>query len=177
MMKRDSERKKLYTAKKHEKRAYVHVHLSKELKSKLGIKKRAITINKGDSVKVLRGSLKGKSAKVARVSYGKSVVYLEGVSRKNAKGTETLIPFQPSNLILTELLISKERRTQYSIQAKPTPKVEAKPKTTDEKPVAKAPAKEVPKTSEAKSTATQTPKTEEKPKPEVKAAEPAVEKK
>lgn len=124
MMKRDSARKKLYEAKLHEKKALMHAHTSKELRAKLGIKKRALLLNKGDSVKIMRGKNKGKIAKVARLNYNKLVVYLEGISRKNARGTEVLIPFQPSNLMLTELNITEDRKKKFGIsENKDKPKV------------------------------------------------------
>lgn len=114
-MKKDAERKKFYNAKMHERTHFMHAHLSKELKTKIGTKKRAVLINRGDSVKIMRGTHKGKIAKVAKVNYNKLAVYLEGISHKNAKGTEILIRFQPSNLMLTELKLSKERKKQFGI--------------------------------------------------------------
>ena len=100
-MKRKKERRKAYGAKMHQKKKRVRVHLSKEAREKLGVKKRSLLVNKGDTVKVLRGGNRGKSAKVMRVSHLKGKLYLEGVSRRNARGVESLIPFDPSNLMIT----------------------------------------------------------------------------
>ncbi|MFA5077254.1 MAG: 50S ribosomal protein L24 [Candidatus Micrarchaeia archaeon] len=116
-MKKDTERKKFHEAKLHELRPRMHMHLSKDLRTKLKIKNRALLVNKGDSVRIMRGSGKGKTAKVGRVSYAKGVVYLEGISRKNAKGTEILIPFQASNLLLLELNMSEGRKRQFGMPA------------------------------------------------------------
>ncbi len=112
-MKRDRERKMHYEAVLHERAKRMHVHLSRELKAKLGTKKRALLVNKGDNVKVMRGAHAGKNAKVAKVNYNQLRVYIEGISHKNAKGTEMLIPFHPSNLALTELNMSKERKKKF----------------------------------------------------------------
>ncbi len=112
-MKKDTERKNLYGAALHTRKSLMHVHASKELRAKLNTRKRALLVNKGDSVKILRGSHSGKSAKVAKVNYSRLVVYLEGISHKNAKGTEMLIPFQPSNLMLTELNMGKDRKKEF----------------------------------------------------------------
>lgn len=122
-MKKDAERKKFYEAKLHERKNMMHVHVSKELGKKLNTKKRALLVNKGDAVKIMRGSHRGKAGKVAKVNYNKLKVYLEGVSRKNAKGTEILIAFQPSNLMLTELNMSKERKGEFGTAQKEEPKV------------------------------------------------------
>ena len=121
-MKRDTDRKNFYEAKLHEKKAMMRAHLSKELKAKLGTSSRALLINKGDSVKVMRGSSRGKSAKVARVSYSKLAVYLEGFSHKNAKGSEILIAFHPSNLMLTDLNPSKDRKGKFKLEDKSQPR-------------------------------------------------------
>ncbi len=88
----------------------LRVHLAKELKATLKTKKRAVLVNKGDTVMVMRGSQKGKSAKVQSVHHGKCVVYLEGVTRRNVRGVESTIPFQPSNLKLTALKESSYRK-------------------------------------------------------------------
>lgn len=100
-MKPSIERKKRYDAPLHAKRKYVKVHLSKELRAKE--KKRSEVARMGDKVKVMRGKYKGKEAKVARVDYKKTKVYIEGLSKRTARGREMAVAFQPSNLILTEL--------------------------------------------------------------------------
>ncbi|MEW6528294.1 MAG: 50S ribosomal protein L24 [Candidatus Micrarchaeota archaeon] len=115
-MKRDSERKKFYSAKLHTRKNLMHVHTSKELRNKLNIKTRALLANKGDSVKIMRGIHRNKTSKIAKISYVKRLVYLEGISRKNAKGTEKLIPFQPSNLMLIELNMTKDRKKKFGEQ-------------------------------------------------------------
>ncbi len=94
----------------HEKDAFLRVHLAKELKESSKIKKRSVLVNKGDTVTVMRGAHKGKSAKVKEVSHVKCLVYLEGISARNARGVENMIPFQPSNLKLTALKESAYRK-------------------------------------------------------------------
>ena len=104
-MKRKRERRKRYGAKLHQKKAHMRVHVAKEARGEK--KPRSEIVNKGDTVKVLRGDHKGKSAKVMRVSHLKRMVYLEGISKRNARGVEALVPFEPSNLIITGM---KERK-------------------------------------------------------------------
>ncbi|MBD3398524.1 50S ribosomal protein L24 [Candidatus Micrarchaeota archaeon] len=107
-MKRRKERKKKYSGKMHEKKALLNVHVAKELKEKVA--KRAVLVNKGDTVTVMRGAHKGKSAKVKKVSHAKGLVYLEGMTMRNARGVENMAPFQPSNLKLTALKESEYRK-------------------------------------------------------------------
>ena len=72
------------------------VHVSKELRQK--INKRSMAVKKGDEVEVMRGKYKGTKGKVARVSHLKGKVYIEGITVKNARGTEVLVPIDPSNI-------------------------------------------------------------------------------
>ena len=113
-MKRKRERQKRYAGKMHEKEAFLRVHIAKELKESSKIKKRSILVNKGDTVSVMRGIHKGKSAKVSKVSHVKCLVYLEGVTARNARGVENMIPFQPSNLKITALKESADRKKLMS---------------------------------------------------------------
>lgn len=109
-MQRRRERRKIYGGKMHKRRKMLNVHVSKALKSKLGTKLRSLLVNKGDSVKVLRGDSKGKTARVARVSVLKRKVYLEGITVRNRRGVESLIPFDASNLMLMETKDSAYRK-------------------------------------------------------------------
>ena len=99
-MKPSSERKKRYGAKLHQKRKYIHVHVSKELRAR--VKKRSVLVKKGDTVHVMRGTETGKKVKVSKVDYKKGYIYLEGISRKTMRGKEVLVPFSPSNVQLIE---------------------------------------------------------------------------
>jgi large subunit ribosomal protein L26e len=109
-MQRRRERRKKYQGKLHEKVGTLRVHLAKELKATLKTAKRSVLVNKGDTVTVMRGSNKGKSAKVQRVHHGKCVVFLEGLTKRNARGVESALAFQPSNLKLTALKESSYRK-------------------------------------------------------------------
>ncbi len=109
-MKRRRERRKKYSGKLHKTRAFLRVHVAKELKDSAKIAKRAVLVNKGDTVTVMRGAHKGKNVKVQKVSHIKGLVYLEGVTARNARGVENMAPFQPSNLKLTALKESAYRK-------------------------------------------------------------------
>src|SRR5271154_5987021 len=91
------------TAPMHIRQNFVNVHISKELKEKLGIKRRSIEIRKGDTVKVMTGDSKGKTGKVAKVNLKTGKILIEGLTRKNAKNKDKLMPIYSSTLYLTDL--------------------------------------------------------------------------
>ena len=108
-MKADTQRKKYIGAKIHQKKKDIHIHLSKELRAKTKQKRRSLGPRKGDKVKVMRGQHAGKQAKITVVSIVDRRIFLEGLTRKTARGKEVPIPFHPSNLMLISLVESKER--------------------------------------------------------------------
>jgi ribosomal protein uL24 len=130
-MKSDTERKRFYKARLHEKTRRMHVHLSKELRAKLKRKRRAVLVREGDRVKIVRGPDRGKTVKVAKVSHLSLKVYCEGVVLRTAKGREVLRALQPSNLVLVGLEQTKERKELFTDEAfvKKDEKKEAKPET------------------------------------------------
>ena len=102
------QRKFLYTAPLHLKRKFLSSHLSKELREKY--KRRALPLRRGDEVQIMRGKLKGKTGKIARVNYKKYRVYIEGATRKRTVGTEAQIGLHPSKLKIINLNIDDKRR-------------------------------------------------------------------
>jgi len=135
-MKSDTERKKFYTEALHKRKSRLHVHLSKDLREKLKVKKRAVLVHKGDTVKVMRGPGKGKEAKVSDVNTLRLKVFVEGVMVKNTRGREVAQALEPSNLLLLSLESTKERKQIFS---------------EDAFRKAEAPKKEAPKAEAAKS--------------------------
>ncbi len=101
-----------FNAPLHERQKFVNAHISKELSAKLGIKKRSIEIRKGDTVKVRSGDQKGKSGKVIKVDLRKSKVSIDGLNVKNAKGKESNILINVSNLYITDLDLSDKLRKE-----------------------------------------------------------------
>lgn len=106
------QRKFRFTAPHHFRQRFVHAHISKELATKLGIKKRSLAVRKGDTVKVMAGKQKGKSGKVSEVDMLKGRITIEGIVRKNMKGKERMIPLSTSNVYLTDLDLSDKRRQE-----------------------------------------------------------------
>lgn len=178
-MKPDTERKKYYSEKLHKRKKRVRAHLSKDLRAKLKSKKRSLQVRKGDVVKVLRGSQKGKEAKVSKVSTLKRKVYLEGVTVTNSRSRDVFVPFEPSNVLLVGLEPTPERKKVFAEDAFKKAKPKAEEKKTEkpaekaetktekkiekaEKPVEKAEQKEAPKEPAKK------PEPKEAPKEDVK---------
>jgi len=83
----------------------LHAHLSKELRST--VKKRSIRIKKGDKVKIVRGTFQGKEGKIIDVDLTKRKVRIEGITHRKARGQETLLPIDPSNVVIIEMVERK----------------------------------------------------------------------
>ncbi len=105
---RTKQRKYRRNAPLHVRRKFLSATLSKELREKY--KYRSFPLRKGDVVEIMRGEHKGKKGKVEKVDMKKLKVYIEGVKRKNVKGDEVSIPFDPSNLRIIELNLDDKER-------------------------------------------------------------------
>ncbi len=102
------QRKRFYSAALHEIGDRMSCALSKVLREKEGT--RSVPVRAGDKVKVMRGNFKGKSAKVTKVNRYKRQVFIEGITRKKADGTEIQVPFKASNLAIVDLDKGDSRR-------------------------------------------------------------------
>lgn len=83
-------------------------HLSKELSQSHKIK--TLPVRKGDTVKLMRGQFKGTTGKVERVSLKRERVFIEKVELVKADGSKAKYPIHPSNLLITSLNLSDDRR-------------------------------------------------------------------
>ncbi|MEK6852509.1 MAG: 50S ribosomal protein L24 [Nanoarchaeota archaeon] len=101
------QRKYRYNAPLHLRQKLVSSNLSKELRKRYKV--RSISVRKGDSVKVMRGGFKGKTAKVASVDLRKLKVSLEGIQRTKKDGTKVTVNFDPSNLQIHEVVEDSRR--------------------------------------------------------------------
>jgi len=106
------QRKALYNAPLHLRNSVMSAMLSKELKEKYG--KNALPVKKGDTVKVLRGSFKGIEGEVSKVDYSGYKIIVEGVVNKKQDGKETPYPIHPSNVMITKMDDSDEKRLKNS---------------------------------------------------------------
>jgi len=112
------QRKARFTAPLHHRQCMVAVHLSKELKQKLKTKRRNLPVKEGDKVKIMRGEHAGKSGKVSKVEVRYGKVYVEGIIVKRGKGGESLIPIDPSKLLLIEAGMSDKMRNRILERSK-----------------------------------------------------------
>ena len=107
----------------HTRKKFLSATLSKELRTKY--KKRNIPIRKEDTVKIMRGTYKGKTGKVSRADYTRLKIFVEGIENIKRDGTKAPYPLDPSNLMITQLNVSDKRR----IKAKEMEKNESHKKT------------------------------------------------
>jgi large subunit ribosomal protein L24 len=98
------QRKWFFNAPKHVKHKHMSVHLAEELLLKYNI--RSIPVRKGDTVKIMRGALKGHVDKVAKVNLKKCMVNVENATIAKADGTQLPKWIHPSNLLITKLDLS-----------------------------------------------------------------------
>jgi large subunit ribosomal protein L24 len=105
------QRKELFNAPRHKKRKWVAAHLEENLLLKYD--KRAVSVIKGDTVKVMRGSFRGHEDKIAGVNVNRRCIEIEGLIMTKADGKKIAKPINPSNVLITKLnLTDKWRRAK-----------------------------------------------------------------
>ncbi|WP_423792859.1 50S ribosomal protein L24 [Methanocaldococcus indicus] len=102
------QRKALFNAPQHLRKKVMRAMLSKELKEKLG--KNAITVRKGDVVRIMRGNFKGLEGEVIKVDYKRYRIFVEGANNKKQDGKEVPYPIHPSNVMIIKLYDKDEKR-------------------------------------------------------------------
>ena len=102
----------------HVRQKFTHSHISKDLAKKLGIKRRSAQLHKGDTVKVMAGSSKGKAGKINSVNTRAGIIFIDGLMRKNAKGKELPLPIRASAVYITDMdLADKYRKAKLGIKS------------------------------------------------------------
>ncbi|MBN2454626.1 50S ribosomal protein L24 [Candidatus Woesearchaeota archaeon] len=105
---RRKQRKYRENAPVHIKRAFLSARLTKELSQKYG--RRNFPVKKGDTIRILRGSFKGKDGKVDRVDVKKGLISVSGIEITKREGTKSFPKINPSNVIIKTLDIEDKRR-------------------------------------------------------------------
>nr|AJS12259.1 50S ribosomal protein L24P [uncultured archaeon] len=126
------QRKFRYNAPLSVKQKFLHSHLSKELRKKYD--RRALRVRKGDKVLIVRGNFKKITGKVERVDTKHLKIYVEKAEVSKRDGSKALYPIDPSNVIITELVLSDKERVKVLERKKP--KTDVKHETKSEKPKA-----------------------------------------
>lgn len=110
------QRKYVANAPLHVKRKMLSCHLTKELRTKYA--RRSFPVKKGDTVKILNGEYKGKSGKIVSADANNGIngkIAIEGIQKNKKDGSKVNVSFRASNLMITELDLSDNKRVQ-SIQ-------------------------------------------------------------
>jgi len=79
----------------------VAAHLAEDLMLKY--KRRSIQVIKGDTVKIMRGSYKGRVGKVRKVDVKRQRIEIEGVTITKVDGKSVPYPVHASNVMITKL--------------------------------------------------------------------------
>merc|ERR1712216_243176 len=96
------QRKRHFTAPSHIRRKLMAAPLSKDLRSKYGVKN--IPIRKDDEVQVVRGHYKGQQVgKVVQCYRKKFCVYIERIQREKANGASVYVGIHPSKVCIVKL--------------------------------------------------------------------------
>ena len=98
----------------HIKSKMIASHLSKELRQKYN--KRALSIRKGDKVKVVRGASSGKVGKIERLDTKDMKVYIEKIEFTKKDGSKAFVPIDPSNLLVMEISDDKKRLKRMKVK-------------------------------------------------------------
>ncbi len=104
---RRKQRKYQRNAPLHVKQKFMAAHLSKELRKKY--ERRALTLRKGYTVKVMRGQFKKQTGKIAEMNLRKSKVHVEGIQLVKRDGTKSFYPIHPSNLQIINLTMDDKK--------------------------------------------------------------------
>ena len=92
----------------HEKQKQVRAHLSEDLREEYGT--RSVRVAEGDTVEVQRGDHAGATGEVVAVDLKEAVVHVEDVTVEKADGEEVPRPLDASNVRVTDLDLSDDRR-------------------------------------------------------------------
>ena len=82
--------------------------LSKALKETHKVN--AMPVRKDDEVEIVRGQYKGEKGKVNAVYRKRWCLYIEKVQRNKVNGTMAKIPIHPSNVRITKLNMTEDRK-------------------------------------------------------------------
>merc|ERR1711878_49289 len=106
---RRKNRKRHFNAPSHLRRKIMSASLSKDLRAKHNV--RSMPLVKDDEVKIVRGHFKGEqTGKVITVYRKKYVIHVERISREKANGQTTHIGLHPSNLVITKMKMTADRK-------------------------------------------------------------------
>jgi large subunit ribosomal protein L24 len=125
----------------HQKHSQLSALLSPDMRKRF--QRRNLPIKRGDKVKVICGSDKGKEGEVMKVDLKNLKIFIDKVVSKKRDGTEVLRPMDSSNLMITELNLSDkmrqrilERKVSSEVVEEEVRREEAKRKADEERRLA-----------------------------------------
>ncbi|THE64475.1 50S ribosomal protein L24 [Salinadaptatus halalkaliphilus] len=92
----------------HKRQKQLHATLADDLREEYDT--RRTRVNAGDTVEVMRGDHAGENGEVLRADLEDGVVHVEEVTVETADGEEVPRPLDPSNVRITALDLSDDRR-------------------------------------------------------------------
>jgi len=113
-------RKEMYNMPMHKAAKQVAGHLDEKLQKELG--KRSITLRKGDTVKVLRGSFNGKEGKITAVERKARKILIEKLIIKKSNGKEIPVKVDASNVLVIDIDRTDRKRIAKKNKAKESEK-------------------------------------------------------
>jgi large subunit ribosomal protein L24 len=102
------QRKRLYKAPQHKIGKIMSAHLSSELQASHNT--RSLPVITGDNVRVYRGDYKGFEGRVTSVDRKGYGVFVDGINREKADGTQIPVPIHPSKLEIMRLNLNDKWR-------------------------------------------------------------------
>ena len=94
----------------HKRQKQLHATLSEELRGEYDT--RRTRVNAGDTVEVMRGDAAGSEGEVLRAILEDGTIHVEDVTVETADGEEVPRPLDPSNVRITDLDLSDDRREE-----------------------------------------------------------------
>jgi large subunit ribosomal protein L26e len=105
---RRKNRKKLFQSDSNQRRKIMSSLLSKNLREKY--QKKSLPIRKDDEVKIMRGIMRGRIGKVVQCHRKSFSIYVDKISRLKTGKSISYLPISPSNVIITGLSMTNERK-------------------------------------------------------------------
>ena len=140
------QRKALYEAHTAERRRRMGVSLSKDLRARYG--RRHVPLRKGDTVRILSGSFRGREERVAKVDRKSYSVTLDNVTGKTGDAKLKPLPIRLSHLLLIRLNLADPWRRRMLKVSDAEAAVEAEPEAPTAAPTG-APSASAPAPKEA----------------------------
>ncbi|MHA1215746.1 MAG: 50S ribosomal protein L24 [Candidatus Thorarchaeota archaeon] len=102
------QRRRIYKDPVHAHKKMLRCRLDDDLREEYGV--RSMVVRKGDLVRIMRGQFRDTEAKVTRVDYSKTRVYVDAATTTKADGKEAPVPLHPSNLMIVKLELDDDRK-------------------------------------------------------------------